>query len=63
LITVSGELVSTLMCAINNERIEPSYMADIVRRLSGLNKPSASVISEDRTLKEEKLEPRGFDLY
>jgi len=40
LLTVSGELVTTLMSAINQEKIEPAYLGDIVKRLSTLKKPA-----------------------
>ncbi|KAI8895879.1 hypothetical protein BC833DRAFT_599755 [Globomyces pollinis-pini] len=36
LISVSSELVQTLIAAINQEQIDPSYLADIVKRLGSL---------------------------
>jgi hypothetical protein len=44
LISVSTELVSTLIASINNEKIDPFYLGEIVKRLSSLKTKSQDPI-------------------
>ncbi|KAJ3354461.1 LisH domain-containing protein armc9 [Kappamyces sp. JEL0680] len=57
LLTVSGELVTTLMSAINQEKIEPAYLADIVKRLTTLKKPANPAADESQAVQKTPVPP------
>jgi DNA repair protein RadC len=60
LLGVANELVATLVASINSEKIDPKYLAEIVKRLGNLKKVEPLKPQQLQSIKA--IEPKKYYL-